>query len=186
MALSKTGVTLALIAFLSCAVAQDKPEKKPKDQAEYDLITSIDKQPTPAERLARLEKWSKDYPASDFADVRLKAYLITYQQMNRTKDAFSTATEMLKGDPNDVLALTTILSYIYAFNPPSAQDLDTEIRALLRRKRPRRPEQLREGRPLREFHGDEVDALLDAELVDRHDIGVTELDRGFRFCDETS
>jgi len=129
VALSKTGVTLALIAFLSCAVAQDKPEKKPKDQAEYDLITSIDKQPTPAERLARLEKWSKDYPASDFADVRLKAYLITYQQMNRTKDAFSTATEMLKGDPNDVLALTTILSYIYAFNPPSAQDLDTAEKA---------------------------------------------------------
>jgi len=118
---------LALVAFLAIGVAQDtKPaEKKPKDQAEYDLITSITKDPDAANRLKTLEKWSKDYPQTDYASERQKFFLVTYQQLNKTKEAFNVSVEMLKTDPNDVLALTTIVSYIYAFNPPSAADLDT-------------------------------------------------------------
>ena len=38
--------------------------------------------------------------------------------------------------------------------------------------------------PVAELHRQEVDALLDAELVDRNDVGVRELDRGLRFGDE--
>ena len=35
-----------------------------------------------------------------------------------------------------------------------------------------------------QLHGEVVDALLDAELVDRDDVGVRQLDRGLRFVHE--
>ena len=126
-------IVLALTAFLAFGIAQDNkpPEKKPPSQAEYDLIQSIDKDADANHRLQTLDKWAKDFPASDYADVRRKAYLITYQQLNRTRDAVNMAQEMLKADPNDVLALTLVVSSIYTFNPPppAAADLDTAEKA---------------------------------------------------------
>ncbi len=119
-------VALALVAFLSYAVAQDTPPaKKPPSQAEYDLIQKVSKEADPNARLALEDQWAKDFPNSDYADTRRTAYLITYQQLKRPRDAFNMASEILKTDPNNVLALTTIVSYIYALQPPTAADLDT-------------------------------------------------------------
>jgi hypothetical protein len=124
-------IALALAAFLAYGVAQDSkpPAKKPMTQPEYAEYQAATKETSPAARLPLLDKWAKDFPQSDYADVRQQAYLITYQQMNRPKDAFNTATEILKTDPNNVNALTSIVSYIYQFNPPSPSDLDTAEKA---------------------------------------------------------
>lgn len=123
-------VALALVAFLSYAVAQDNPPaKKPPSQAEYALITKVGTEQDAAARLTLLDQWAKDFPDSDYADVRRNAYLITYQQLKRTREAFNMAAEMIKTDPNNVLALTTIVSYIYALTPPAPADLDTAEKA---------------------------------------------------------
>lgn len=136
MVFSKTrNVALVLAAFLSYGVAQDppkppdKPQKMAKDQAEADLITSIAKDPDANNRLKSLDKWAKDYPETAYAAERQKFYLVTYQQLNRTKDAFNTASEILKSDPNDELALRTIISAMYIFNPPDAGQLDAGEKA---------------------------------------------------------
>jgi tetratricopeptide (TPR) repeat protein len=123
---STRNVALALVAFLAFGWAQDKPQKMAKDQAEADLINSIPKAPNPAEQLKLLDKWTHDYPQTDFAAERTQQYLITYQALNRPADAFKTALEILKTNPNDFGALRGALGSIYAINNgnPPAADLD--------------------------------------------------------------
>jgi hypothetical protein len=133
--LKKTLGTIIAIAALALGLAaQDKATKNWKDMAEYDLFTSIQKDTNAATRLANLDKWKSAYPQSEYADVRLKAYLITYQQLMKHREAFDTALEILKADPNDQASLQEILGYIRALvpqqpnaplSPQNKADLDT-------------------------------------------------------------
>ena len=56
--------------------------------------------------------------------MRLKIYLVTYQQMMNHRAAIDTATEILKTDPNDLTSLTEIVGYGLALMPPTKADLD--------------------------------------------------------------
>lgn len=122
-------VTAVLAAVMVLGLAQDKPQKMAKDPAEAELINSIAKDPDAANRLKSLEKWSKDYAETAYAPERQQFYLVTYQQLNRTKDAFAVAQEILKANPNDELALRTIISAMYVLNPPNAAELDAAEKA---------------------------------------------------------
>lgn len=145
--MKKTIIFLVAVATLAVglqAQAPAKTEKNWKDRAEYDLYSEIIKPDAkPEARLQNLEKWKNAYPTSEYADQRLKIYLITYQQMNNHRAAFDTATEILKTDPNDAASIQEILGFVRALMPQqpnaplSAQnkaDLDTAekvARALL-------------------------------------------------------
>jgi hypothetical protein len=119
--MKKTIISLVAIATLAVglqAQAPAKTEKNWKDRAEYDLYSEIIKpDATPAARLQNLDKWKSAYPSSEYADQRLKIYLITYQQMNNHRAAFDTATEILKTDPNDAASIQEILGFIRALEP---------------------------------------------------------------------
>ena len=119
--MKKIIVTLiAMTAMAAGLFAQAPAAKNWKDRAEYDLYDSITKEQMPAARLASLEKWKSGYPASDYADVRLKAYLITYQQMMNHRAAFDTATEILKTDPTDQASIQEQLGFLRALMPAQA------------------------------------------------------------------
>jgi hypothetical protein len=79
--MKKTIISLVAIATLAVglqAQAPAKTEKNWKDRAEYDLYSEIIKpDATPAARLQNLDKWKSAYPSSEYADQRLKIYLIT-------------------------------------------------------------------------------------------------------------
>jgi hypothetical protein len=125
--------TIALVALALTANAQaKKPEWK--DRAEYDLYDAITKDTMPASRLQNLDKWKSQYAQSEYADVRLKIYLVTYQQLNNHRAAFDTATEILRADPSDLTSLTEIVGYGLTLLPAQANaqlsaqnksDLDT-------------------------------------------------------------
>jgi tetratricopeptide (TPR) repeat protein len=126
------GIIVAMAALALGQAAQ--PQKNWKDMAEYDLFTSIQKDTNAAARLTNLDKWKSSYPQSEYADVRLKAYLITYQQLMKHREAYDTAIEILKADPNDQASLQEILGYIRILLPQQANatlsaqnktDLDT-------------------------------------------------------------
>ena len=132
MLFKKTLVTIVATAAL--ALGQAAPQKNWKDRAEFDLFDSIQKDTNAATRLQNLDKWKNAYPQSEYADVRLKAYLITYQQLMKHREAFDTSLEILKADPNDQASLQEILGYIRALEPQQANaalsaqnktDLDT-------------------------------------------------------------
>jgi hypothetical protein len=121
-------VALTLVAFLAYGIAQDAPPpKQAKDQAEADLINSIPKAPDANAKLKLLDQWTKEYPQTAFAHERTEEYLSTYQAANRPKDAFNTALEILKTDPNNFSALRAVLGSIYQINQgnPPAADLDS-------------------------------------------------------------
>jgi hypothetical protein len=118
------GMAVALVALALILPAQEK-KKEWKDRAEYDLYDAALKDTNSTARLDTLEKWKKQYPQSDFSDVRQQIYLVTYRQLNRAREAFDAAVEILKDNPNHVVALATVAGDIYQFNPPSAADLDT-------------------------------------------------------------
>jgi hypothetical protein len=120
-----TVVLTASVAVRAQAPAAAPATKNWKDRAEYDLYDTITKDATPASRLQNLEKWKSQYPQSEYADVRQKIYLVTYQQMMNHRAAFDTATEILKSDPNDLTSLTEIVGYGLTLMPPSKADLDT-------------------------------------------------------------
>jgi len=141
--MKKTIISIIAIAALAAGLQAQAPAAAPaaagqknwKDQQEYALYSEIIKpDATPAARLQNLDKWKSSYPQSEYADTRLKIYLITYQALNKHREAFDTATEILKTDPNDLASIQEILGYIRALMPTdpkaplSAQnkaDLDT-------------------------------------------------------------
>ena len=105
-------VTVAVLALTAFAQAPAPAQKNWKDRAEYDLYAEITKpDATPAARLQNLDKWKSMYPMSEYADVRLKIYLVTYQQMNNHRAAFDMANQILQADPNDLTSLTEIVGY---------------------------------------------------------------------------
>ena len=136
MLFKKTLVTIVATAAL--ALGQAAPQQKNwKDRAEFDLFESIQKDTNAATRLPNLDKWKSTYPQSEYADVRLQAYLITYQQLMKHREAFDTALEILKADPNNQASLQEILGYIRALTPQQANaalsaqnkaDLDTAVK----------------------------------------------------------
>jgi hypothetical protein len=115
--------------LVTAAHAQDKKKPDWKDPAEYDLYKPITQTQDPKVWLDSLDKWSKQYPQSELADIRRQLYLETYRQLGRTRDAFDAAAEVLKDNPNNLFALSTIVGSIYQLNSPSPSDFDIAGRA---------------------------------------------------------
>lgn len=107
-------------ALVSLAPAQEK-KKEWKDRAEYDLFESIGKTQDPNQWLTILDKWKQQYPQSDYSDIRRQLYLAAYRQLNKPRQAFDAAQEVLKDNPNNLVALTAILQFIYPLVPPNTQ-----------------------------------------------------------------
>ena len=66
------GCTVGLTATLALAQAPAPAAKAPavKDQGEYDLIQSIQKEKDPEKQLDLLKQWEQKYPTSDFNGMR--------------------------------------------------------------------------------------------------------------------
>lgn len=97
--------TLA-IALCVPAVAQEWTNR-----AEYDLVLDLRAESDPARRLALLNEWKKQYPASKNARVRAEMSLGAAEAMNDPAQIRSFAKELLAADPNAFAGLywTTLL-----------------------------------------------------------------------------
>lgn len=127
-------VCLTFGVFPSAALAQPStqaPQKNWKDRAEYDLYESITKETSPAKRLELLNSWKDKYPASDFSDARQQLFMSTYAQIGKAGDALAAAGNILSRDPNNLPALSSALTAIFAIQnpPPTADQLATAEKA---------------------------------------------------------
>ncbi len=129
--LSKASIitAAAALAALTLGLAAQDKKKEWKDRAEYDLYESITKTSDPNLWLTSLDKWRSQYVQSDYADVRRVMYLETYRSLDRPREAFNAAQDVLKDNPNNLVALSAIVGYVYRLNPPSPADLDTAEKA---------------------------------------------------------
>ena len=120
-------IALAFAAVLAFGVAQDKPpEKKPKNQAEYDLITGSAKDADAANRLKTLQKWATDFPDTAYTDERQQMFLVTYEQLKDNRNAVEKAKEIIAKHPNDFLSLQAVMLFGLTLNnnAPTPADLD--------------------------------------------------------------
>ncbi len=131
--LSMLGRSAAMVvvsaALVSSLTAQDKKKPDWKDPAEYDLYKPITQTQDPKIWLDTLDKWTKQYPQSELADIRRQLYLEAYRQLGKTREAFNAAADVLRDNPNNLFALSTIVGSIYQLNPASPADLDIAERA---------------------------------------------------------
>jgi hypothetical protein len=99
-----------------------------KDNNEFVEADAASKEADPAKRLALLDKWKKDYPATDPAIlvVRQNMFLAAYVQTNLARQAFDEAVNILKDRPKDFSALQAVLQMATQIKPaPTSADLDT-------------------------------------------------------------
>jgi tetratricopeptide (TPR) repeat protein len=97
------------------------------NDAEYKDAVAAQSEPDPAKRLAALEKWKKDFPATDPAllVVRQDMFLVAYSQTQQPRQAFDQALDILKTRPNDFLAFyATVQMAPYIKPAPTPMDLD--------------------------------------------------------------
>jgi hypothetical protein len=106
---------------VSGALAQ-APQKKVKDQAEYDLYTNSTKETDPNKRLTYLNSWKEKYPESDFKEERLLIYLTTYQQSNQPGKMVDTAKEIVALNPKNVNALMWLAYFGPTYPQPPTED----------------------------------------------------------------
>ena len=115
---------------------QAQPQKKVKDQAEYDLYDHVVKETDPAKKLQYLNQWVEKYPETDYQEEQLRFY----DQLNQPAKVMELGQKILAKDPKNLIGLTSIASNIQkmpnaspdqlAFGQKSAQTLLDNLDAL--------------------------------------------------------
>jgi TolA-binding protein len=100
-----------------------QPQKKVKDQGEYDLYNNVVKETDPAKKLQYLNQWVEKYPETDFQEEQLQFY----NQLNQPAKVLELGNKILAKDPKNLTALTLITANIQKIQNPSQQQLaDTQ------------------------------------------------------------
>jgi len=118
-----TAALLLLVTGAAIPSPQDAPEKRPKDQKEYELINAVFKETDAAKKLQMLAEWEKSYPGTAYSTERVQSFLAAHQQAVHPKETVDWAKKVLKLIPGDIqanLAITSMTTALY----PSASDSD--------------------------------------------------------------
>ncbi len=112
MSLKKRG---ALFVSAFALLAWAGPEKKPKNQGEFDIYTqTVKDNGNPARQVQDLDAWTRDYPDSDFADERSLFYLNAYNSLNQQAKAVDAGARLMGKDLNAAFSdPRQVLSVLY-------------------------------------------------------------------------
>ncbi len=132
-----------LLSMLWCAAlawaAPQAAQKKPKDQQEYELIVSVQKETDANKRLQTLDQWKQKYPETEFKVERLGAYMQTYQQLGQVAKAIDAARELLGIEPANFGAqflLASLAPFSGSSDPKLLADAENAAKSLLQAERP--------------------------------------------------
>jgi tetratricopeptide (TPR) repeat protein len=89
---------------LYAQAAGQAPQKKVKDQGEYDLFNSVSKETDKAKQLQYLNQWVEKYPDSDYQEEQARFY----DQLNQPAKAIEVSQRILAKQPKDLIALTVM------------------------------------------------------------------------------
>ena len=116
------GIVFALV-LSGFTLFGDQPQKKVKDQAEYNLFNDVTKQTDPAKQLQLLQSWKEKYPDSDFKEERGVTIAEDYAKLSQPAQAIKAAQEVLTMDPKNLNALVVIVNCAPNINPPTGDSL---------------------------------------------------------------
>jgi hypothetical protein len=89
-----------------------QPEKKVKDQGEWDIFNDVTKATDPNKKLALLNTWKEKYPQTDYKQDRLIIFLDTYKNLGQPEKMVTTAKEILADDPKNFTAMYWIATIV--------------------------------------------------------------------------
>jgi hypothetical protein len=108
----RTFQRIAAVAVLGAVVvtgtaqfarAQAAPEKKVKDQGEYDIFNQTIKDASnPAQQIKDLDTWTQKYPDSDYKDDRLYYYIQAYNLTNQPGKVLDIGMQLMARDLKQV------------------------------------------------------------------------------------
>jgi tetratricopeptide (TPR) repeat protein len=81
--------------------APQAAQPKPKDQQEYELVSSVFKETDANKRLATLEQWKQKYPETEYKVERPSFFMATYAQLGQLLKAIEAAREVLAIQANN-------------------------------------------------------------------------------------
>lgn len=118
------GVGTAPSAHAQAAPAQ--PQKKVKDQGEYDLFNHVNTETDPAKKLQYLNEWVQKYPDSDYQEEQLRYY----DQLNQPAKVLELGQKILSKNPKDLTALTLMSADVQKIpNPTPDQMMEAQTAA---------------------------------------------------------
>ena len=106
-------LAVSLILLVTAAAApspQEKQEKRPKDQQEYEMINKAFGTAPSAALLEVLDQWKAKYAETAYDIERIRLYMASYQAANQGDKAVATAKELLGKVPGDFSGNFTIAS----------------------------------------------------------------------------
>jgi tetratricopeptide (TPR) repeat protein len=110
---------LAVTAVAVRAQAQEKQEKKVKDQGEFDLYNNVVKETDPAKKLQYLNQWVEKYPESDYYEEQLRFY----GDLNQPAKVMELAPKVLAKNPKSFTALYLITDSVRKLPNPNDDQL---------------------------------------------------------------
>jgi hypothetical protein len=121
-------VIATLVAFVGVVVtvpaahaqgAAAQPQKKVKDQGEFDLYNNVVKETDPAKKLQYLNQWVEKYPDTDYQEEQLRFY----DQLNQPAKVMELGQKILTKDPKNLTALTLLSADIQKLPNPTPDQL---------------------------------------------------------------
>ena len=120
---SVLGFGLAAGMIVAPLVAQ-QPQKKVKDQGEYDLYNSVAGAANdPNKQLQLLQTWKEKYPDSDFKEDRAVMVAQDQAKLGKPAEAIKACQDVLAINPKNLTALVTIVNNATHVNPPTPDSL---------------------------------------------------------------
>lgn len=140
---SKRIAAAVLVAFVTTGVAQlasaqAAPEKKVKDQGEYDIYNQVLKDTDPAKQIQDLNTWTQKYPESDYKnDDRPYLYLQAYNKAKQPVKVLEIGDQLMskglntlyKNNQQILTILFTVCVNLAAIPTPTPAQFDTGAKA---------------------------------------------------------
>jgi tetratricopeptide (TPR) repeat protein len=128
------GVAVTSTSTLAFAQAQAgqpaaAPQKKVKDQGEYDVFNAVTKEADGKKKIELLKQWKEKYPDSDYKEDRLLIMIQTYTQLGQAQDILNTAKELLAQYPKNVQGLYWVCKLVPGLNKEDPESLEVADKA---------------------------------------------------------
>jgi tetratricopeptide (TPR) repeat protein len=124
-AMAVLAATLVWSAAEKKVYGQAAPQKKVKDQGEYDLYNNAVKETDPAKKLQYVNQWAEKYPETDFKEERLQLY----DQLNQPAKVVELGQKLLASDPKSLVALTLVAGNVQKLPSPTAEQIGSAQKA---------------------------------------------------------
>jgi hypothetical protein len=116
------GILVFSLGVMGALGQEAKKQKQVKDQAEFDLLQLINKEPAGPKKIELLDQWKQKYPESEFKEDRAMVYVQTYQGTGNAAKMWDACEELLAINPKSAPALFFLMSLSTSLNDASKYD----------------------------------------------------------------